>query len=54
MKTEADACRNRYYEFFKATHILAAVVFVVFFFFHCDFRLTSWYIQTPPFLVVPC
>ncbi|KAL1988613.1 hypothetical protein VTN96DRAFT_9008 [Rasamsonia emersonii] len=34
--------RNRYYEFFKATHILAAVVFVVFFFFHCDFRLTSW------------
>ncbi|KAL1962021.1 hypothetical protein VTN77DRAFT_665 [Rasamsonia byssochlamydoides] len=34
--------RNRYYEFFKATHILAAIVFVVFFFLHCDFRLSSW------------
>lgn len=35
-------CRNRYYEFFKATHFLAAMIFVVFFFIHCDFRLTSW------------
>ncbi|KAJ5708207.1 Riboflavin synthase-like beta-barrel [Penicillium malachiteum] len=34
--------RNRFYEFFKATHIFAAVVFVVFFFLHCDFRLSSW------------
>ncbi|KAJ5604927.1 hypothetical protein N7510_010081 [Penicillium lagena] len=34
--------RNRFYEFFKATHIIAAVVFVVFFFLHCDFRLSSW------------
>ncbi|KAI0471700.1 putative FRE ferric reductase-like transmembrane component [Xylariaceae sp. FL0804] len=34
--------RNRYYEFFKATHYLAVLIFVVFFFFHCDFRLTSW------------
>ncbi|KAJ5778262.1 Riboflavin synthase-like beta-barrel [Penicillium odoratum] len=34
--------RNRFYEFFKATHIVAAVVFVVFFFLHCDFRLSSW------------
>ncbi|KAJ5810373.1 Riboflavin synthase-like beta-barrel [Penicillium pulvis] len=34
--------RNRFYEFFKATHLLAAVVFVVFFFLHCDFRLSSW------------
>ncbi|KGO70927.1 Riboflavin synthase-like beta-barrel [Penicillium italicum] len=34
--------RNRFYEFFKATHIFVAVVFVVFFFLHCDFRLTSW------------
>ncbi|KAI0008482.1 putative FRE ferric reductase-like transmembrane component [Xylariaceae sp. FL0662B] len=34
--------RNRYYEFFKATHYLAALVFVLFFFFHCDFRLSSW------------
>ncbi|WYZ44867.1 hypothetical protein EsH8_VIII_000183 [Colletotrichum jinshuiense] len=34
--------RERYYEFFKATHILAAAVFFIFFFIHCDFRLTSW------------
>ncbi|KXG53885.1 Riboflavin synthase-like beta-barrel [Penicillium griseofulvum] len=34
--------RNRFYEFFKATHIFMAVVFVVFFFLHCDFRLSSW------------
>ncbi|KAI2821098.1 hypothetical protein CBS115989_3165 [Aspergillus niger] len=36
------AIRNRFYEFFKATHFLAALVFVVFFFLHCDFRLSSW------------
>ncbi|GME26894.1 FAD-binding 8 [Neofusicoccum parvum] len=34
--------RNRFYEFFKATHYLAALIFIVFFFIHCDFRLTSW------------
>lgn len=34
--------REKYYEIFKATHFFAALVFVVFFFFHCDFRLTSW------------
>ncbi|KAJ5579997.1 Riboflavin synthase-like beta-barrel [Penicillium hispanicum] len=34
--------RNRFYEFFKSTHIIAAVLFVVFFFIHCDFRLSSW------------
>ncbi|KAM4063792.1 ferric reductase like transmembrane component domain-containing protein [Hirsutella rhossiliensis] len=34
--------RNRYYEFFKATHFFFAAVFVVFFFLHCDFRMTSW------------
>ncbi|RHZ69270.1 hypothetical protein CDV55_106632 [Aspergillus turcosus] len=34
--------RNRYYEFFKATHVTIALLFVLFFFFHCDFRLTSW------------
>ncbi|KAF1812948.1 ferric-chelate reductase [Eremomyces bilateralis CBS 781.70] len=33
--------RKRFYEFFKATHILAAVVFIVFFFIHCSFTLTS-------------
>lgn len=36
--------RNRFYEFFKATHICAAVIFIVFFFLHCDFRLSSWYV----------
>jgi len=30
------------YEFFKMSHIVAAVLFAVFFFIHCDFRLTSW------------
>ncbi|KAL4889839.1 hypothetical protein BDV59DRAFT_185610 [Aspergillus ambiguus] len=34
--------RNRFYEFFKATHFLAALLFLLFFFFHCDFRLSSW------------
>ncbi|KAJ5175339.1 Riboflavin synthase-like beta-barrel [Penicillium canariense] len=34
--------RNRFYEFFKATHMMAAVLFIVFFFLHCDFRLSSW------------
>ncbi|KAL7628445.1 hypothetical protein AAE478_002648 [Parahypoxylon ruwenzoriense] len=34
--------RDRFYEFFKATHYIAALVFLVFFFIHCDFRLTSW------------
>ncbi|RAL13695.1 ferric reductase family protein [Aspergillus homomorphus CBS 101889] len=36
------AVRNRFYEFFKATHLLAAFLFILFFFFHCDFRLSSW------------
>ncbi|OJJ95902.1 hypothetical protein ASPACDRAFT_1875446 [Aspergillus aculeatus ATCC 16872] len=36
------AIRNRFYEFFKATHLLAAFLFILFFFFHCDFRLSSW------------
>lgn len=30
------------YEFFKATHLFAAVVFIVTFFWHCDYTLTSW------------
>ncbi|KAL4803996.1 ferric reductase like transmembrane component-domain-containing protein, partial [Aspergillus unguis] len=34
--------RNRYYEFFKATHFVIALLFILFFFFHCDFRLSSW------------
>ncbi|XWW92927.1 hypothetical protein V2A60_000855 [Cordyceps javanica] len=34
--------RNKFYEFFKATHFFFAMVFVIFFFIHCGFRLTSW------------
>lgn len=34
--------RTMCYEFFKISHFLAAAVFVVFFFLHCDFRLSSW------------
>ena len=37
--------RNRYYEFFKYTHFLVVVLFVIFFFIHCNFRLTSWYVS---------
>ncbi|KID88069.1 Flavoprotein transmembrane component [Metarhizium guizhouense ARSEF 977] len=34
--------RNKWYEFFKSTHYFFAAVFLVFFFLHCSFRLTSW------------
>ncbi|CAI7666076.1 unnamed protein product [Penicillium pancosmium] len=34
--------RNRYYEFFKGTHFFMAMVFMIFFFLHCDFRMSSW------------
>lgn len=34
--------RSRYYEFFKLSHFLAAPLFLVFLFLHCNFRLTSW------------
>lgn len=39
--TNVDS-RERFYEFFKATHFFAALVFVIFFFLHCDHILTSW------------
>ncbi|KAH4059550.1 hypothetical protein HBI38_021300 [Parastagonospora nodorum] len=43
------------YEFFKATHIFAAVVFVVTFFWHCDYTLTSWdYFIATAAVYVPC
>lgn len=38
----ADRCRNLGYEFFKVTHLFAVVVFVLIFFWHCDYTLTSW------------
>jgi ferric reductase like protein len=34
--------RRRCYEFFKASHLLAAIIFMIFLFIHCDFRLSSW------------
>lgn len=34
--------RNRFYECFKATHYAAAILFILFLFFHCDYTLTSW------------
>ncbi|KAJ0295265.1 hypothetical protein COL922a_014064, partial [Colletotrichum nupharicola] len=34
--------RDRYYEFFKAGHYLAAIIFFIFFFIHCNFRMSSW------------
>ncbi|KAN0099603.1 Ferric reductase like transmembrane component domain containing protein [Hyaloscypha variabilis] len=47
--------RNLGYEFFKATHLFAVVIFVVTFFWHCDWTLTSWnYFVATAALYVPC
>ncbi|USP80904.1 hypothetical protein yc1106_08178 [Curvularia clavata] len=47
--------RNRGYEFFKATHFLAVVVFMLTFFWHCDYTLTSWhYFVATAAVYVPC
>ncbi|EFR00970.1 hypothetical protein MGYG_03972 [Nannizzia gypsea CBS 118893] len=47
--------RRRFYEFFKATHLFAAMVYVVFFFIHCDFRLTAWdYFIATAAIYLPC
>ncbi|KAF3072994.1 Ferric/cupric reductase transmembrane component 7 [Trichoderma lentiforme] len=47
--------RNLGYEFFKATHLLAAAVFVLIFFWHCDYTLTSWhYFIATAAVYVPC
>ncbi|KAL2832459.1 ferric reductase NAD binding domain-containing protein [Aspergillus cavernicola] len=37
-----SAIRNRYYEFFKSAHLIIALLFLLFLFFHCNFRLSSW------------
>ncbi|ORY19254.1 ferric reductase like transmembrane component-domain-containing protein [Clohesyomyces aquaticus] len=43
------------YEFFKAMHLFAAVVFIVTFFWHCDYTLTSWdYFIATAAIYVPC
>ncbi|KAF4972610.1 hypothetical protein FSARC_883 [Fusarium sarcochroum] len=47
--------RNLGYEFFKATHFLAAAVFILTFFWHCDYTLTSWhYFIATAAVYVPC
>ncbi|KAF1922874.1 putative ferric-chelate reductase [Didymella exigua CBS 183.55] len=47
--------RHMSYEFFKATHFLAVVVFVIVFFWHCDYTLTSWhYFVATAAIYVPC
>lgn len=40
--SELTQRRNAYYEFFKATHYIVALLFVLLFFFHCNYRLSSW------------
>ncbi|KAF5007836.1 hypothetical protein FDECE_5862 [Fusarium decemcellulare] len=43
------------YEFFKTTHFLAAVIFIITFFWHCDYTLTSWhYFIATATVYVPC
>ncbi|KAF4951957.1 hypothetical protein FGADI_7073 [Fusarium gaditjirri] len=43
------------YEFFKATHIFAVVIFMLTFFWHCDYTLTSWhYFIGTAAVYVPC
>jgi ferric-chelate reductase len=37
-----EVFRNYCYEFFKATHYIAVILFSFFFWVHCDFRLSSW------------
>ncbi|KAF5530800.1 ferric cupric reductase transmembrane component 7 [Fusarium mexicanum] len=43
------------YEFFKATHFFAVVIFMLTFFWHCDYTLTSWhYFMGTAAVYVPC
>ncbi|KFY03171.1 hypothetical protein O988_01655 [Pseudogymnoascus sp. VKM F-3808] len=47
--------RNLGYEFFKATHIFSVVIFMIVFFWHCDYTLTSWhYFIATAAVYVPC
>ncbi|KAJ5635172.1 uncharacterized protein N7484_008485 [Penicillium longicatenatum] len=47
--------RKHGYEFFKATHFFAAAMFVLIFFWHCDYTLTSWhYFIATAAVYVPC
>ncbi|KAF4339030.1 flavo transmembrane component [Fusarium beomiforme] len=43
------------YEFFKATHFFAVIIFMLTFFWHCDYTLTSWhYFIATAAVYVPC
>jgi predicted ferric reductase len=43
------------YEFFKVTHFASAAVFMLTFFWHCDYTLTSWhYFIATAAIYVPC
>jgi NAD(P)H-flavin reductase len=43
------------YEFFKVTHFACVVVFMLTFFWHCDYTLTSWhYFIATAAIYVPC
>ncbi|KAL6822747.1 ferric reductase like transmembrane component domain-containing protein [Trichoderma sp. SZMC 28015] len=47
--------RNLGYEFFKMTHLIAVVLFMLTFFWHCGFRLSSWdYFIATAAVYVPC
>ncbi|KUJ13839.1 uncharacterized protein LY89DRAFT_708955 [Mollisia scopiformis] len=47
--------RNLGYEFFKLTHFFAVIVFMITFFWHCDWTLTSWnYFVATAAIYVPC
>ncbi|OPB41298.1 ferric-chelate reductase [Trichoderma guizhouense] len=47
--------RNLGYEFFKMTHFIAVVLFMLTFFWHCGFRLSSWdYFIATAAVYVPC
>jgi predicted ferric reductase len=47
--------RNLGYEFFKITHFACVIVFMITFFWHCDYTLTSWhYFVATAAVYVPC
>ncbi|KAL2060255.1 hypothetical protein VTL71DRAFT_9650 [Oculimacula yallundae] len=47
--------RSLGYEFFKITHFASATVFMITFFWHCDYTLTSWhYFVATAAVYVPC
>ncbi|KAF1949762.1 hypothetical protein CC80DRAFT_483814 [Byssothecium circinans] len=50
-----SSIRNLGYEFFKMTHFVAVVIFIITLFWHCDYILTSWdYFIATAAIYVPC